>query len=39
VEPKVVFPGEGSVGLENTVVITEKEYEILTQAAQKIFEV
>jgi Xaa-Pro aminopeptidase len=23
VEPKIVFPGEGSVGLENTVVLRE----------------
>jgi Xaa-Pro dipeptidase len=38
-EPKIVFPGEGSVGLENTVVVTEKGYEILTPASQKIFQV
>ena len=39
VEPKIVFPGEGSVGLENTVAITEKGYEILTPVSQEIFQV
>jgi Xaa-Pro dipeptidase len=39
VEPKIVFPGEGSVGLENTVVVTETGYEILTPVSQKIFQV
>ncbi len=39
VEPKIVFPGEGSVGLENTVVVTKKGYEILTSVEQKIFQV
>jgi Xaa-Pro dipeptidase len=39
VEPKIVFPGEGSVGLENTVVVTETGYEILTLVSQKIFQV
>jgi Xaa-Pro dipeptidase len=39
VEPKIVFPGEGSVGLENTVVVTKKGYEILTPVSQKIFQV
>jgi Xaa-Pro dipeptidase len=38
-EPKIVFPGEGSVGIENTVVVTKKGYEILTPLEQKIFEV
>jgi len=38
-EPKIVFPGEGSVGIENTVVVTEKGYEILTPVAQNIFQV
>jgi len=38
-EPKIVFPGEGSVGLENTVVVTETGYEILTPVSQKIFQV
>jgi len=39
VEPKIVFPGEGSVGLENTVLVTEKGYDILTPVAQSIFQV
>ncbi len=39
VEPKIVFPGEGSVGIENTVVVTKDGYEVLTPAGQKIFEV
>jgi Xaa-Pro aminopeptidase len=39
VEPKIVFPGEGSVGLENTVVVTKNGYEILTPVSQKIFEI
>jgi Xaa-Pro dipeptidase len=39
VEPKIVFPGEGSVGLENTVVVTRDGYEILTPASQEIFRV
>jgi len=38
-EPKIVFPGEGSVGIENTVVVTEKGYEILTLASTGIFQV
>ncbi|MCG6534582.1 MAG: Xaa-Pro peptidase family protein [Syntrophales bacterium LBB04] len=38
-EPKIVFPGEGSVGIENTVVVTAEGYEILTPADQDIFEV
>jgi Xaa-Pro dipeptidase len=39
VEPKIVFPGEGSVGLENTVVVTKKGYKILTPVPQEIFQV
>jgi len=38
-EPKIVFPGEGSVGLENTVVVTRGGFEILTPASQDIFQV
>jgi len=38
VEPKIVFPGEGSVGIENTVVVTRNGYEILTPAGQEIFQ-
>jgi len=39
VEPKIVFPGEGSAGFENTVVVTQAGYEILTPLEQQIFEV
>jgi len=39
VEPKIVFPGEGSVGLENTVLVTGDGYEILTPLEQDIFQV
>jgi len=39
VEPKMVFPGEGSVGLEDTVLVTENGYEILTPVAKNIFQV
>ena len=39
VEPKIVFPGEGSVGLENTVAVTQNGYEILTPLDMEIFEV
>jgi len=36
-EPKIVFPGEGSVEIENTVAVTEKGYEILTPTSTNIF--
>jgi Xaa-Pro aminopeptidase len=39
VEPKIVFPGEGSVGLENTVVVTQEGCEILTPLDMEIVEV
>jgi Xaa-Pro aminopeptidase len=39
VEPKIVFPGEGAVGLENTVLVTRDGYEILTPLEQDIFQV
>jgi Xaa-Pro dipeptidase len=39
VEPKIVFPGEGSVGVENTVVVTRDGCEILTPVSQEIFRV
>ena len=39
VEPKIVFPGEGSAGFENTVVVTQDGYEILTPLEREIFEV
>ena len=39
IEPKMVFPGEGSVGFENTVLVTSEGYELLTPLAQDIFQV
>jgi Xaa-Pro dipeptidase len=39
VEPKIVFPGEGAVGLENTVAVTGDGYEILTPLPLDIFQV
>ncbi|MBM4277998.1 MAG: aminopeptidase P family protein [Deltaproteobacteria bacterium] len=39
IEPKIVFPGEGAVGLENTVAVTKDGYEILTPVEQGIFQV
>lgn len=37
-EPKIVFPGEGCVGLENTVAVTKDGYEILTPLGMDILE-
>jgi Xaa-Pro dipeptidase len=37
-EPKVVFPGEGAVGVENTLVVTEEGYEVLTPVDEAIFQ-
>ncbi|MBM4308700.1 MAG: M24 family metallopeptidase [Deltaproteobacteria bacterium] len=39
VEPKIVFPGEGAVGIENTAVVTKNGYKILTPIEQKIFQI
>ncbi len=39
IEPKIVFPGEGAVGFENTVAVTQSGYEILTPIEQAIFQV
>jgi Xaa-Pro aminopeptidase len=39
VEPKIVFPGEGAVGIEDTVLVTQDGFEILTPFDQEIFEV
>jgi len=36
VEPKIVFPGEGSVELENTILVTRNGYEILTTLETEI---
>jgi Xaa-Pro aminopeptidase len=38
-EPKIVFPGAGAVGLENTVRVTQDGYEILTPADQGLYRV
>ncbi|MBN2123843.1 MAG: aminopeptidase P family protein [Deltaproteobacteria bacterium] len=38
-EPKIVFPGEGAVGVENTVLVTAEGFEILTPLRQDILEV
>jgi Xaa-Pro dipeptidase len=38
-EPKIVFPGEGSVGIENTILVTQEGYEILTPLEEDIFQV
>jgi Xaa-Pro aminopeptidase len=35
-EPKMVFPGEGAVGIENTVVVTGQGVEMLTPLDQAI---
>jgi Xaa-Pro aminopeptidase len=39
VEPKIVFPGEGAVEIENTLAVTKDSYEILTPVNQEIFQV
>jgi Xaa-Pro dipeptidase len=39
VEPKIVFPGEGAVGIENTLAVTKDGYEILTPLDIDILEV
>lgn len=39
VEPKMVFPGQGAVGIENTIAVTAKGSAILTPADQEIFQV
>jgi Xaa-Pro aminopeptidase len=38
-EPKIVFPGEGSVGIENTVLVTQEGHEVLTPIKEDIFQV
>jgi Xaa-Pro aminopeptidase len=38
-EPKIVFVGQGAVGIENTVAVTGEGCEILTPLGQEIFEV
>lgn len=39
VEPKMVFPGQGAVGIENTIAVTAKGSAILTPASQEIFQI
>ncbi|NNG07735.1 MAG: aminopeptidase P family protein [Desulfobacteraceae bacterium] len=38
-EPKIVFPGEGSVGFENTVLVTHEGSEVLTTLDENVFQV
>ena len=38
-EPKMVFPGEGSVGFENTVLVTHEGYEVLTPLEEEVFQI
>lgn len=38
-EPKIVFPGEGSVGFENTVLVTHEGYQVLTTLEEDVFQV
>ena len=38
-EPKLVFPGEGVVGIENTHVVTQSGLDQLTHAQQQIVSV
>jgi Xaa-Pro aminopeptidase len=35
-EPKIVFPGEGAVGIENTIAVTDTGYERLTPLDQEL---
>ncbi|OPZ78259.1 MAG: Xaa-Pro dipeptidase [Actinobacteria bacterium ADurb.Bin444] len=39
IEPKLVFPGRGAVGVENTWLVTESEPEALTFTSDEIIEV
>ena len=39
VEPKMVFPGEAAVGIENTIVITADGVEKLTICSDEIFQI
>ncbi len=38
-EPKIVFPGQGAVGVENTVVVTSNGFEYLTPLETDILQV
>ena len=37
VEPKIVFPGEGAVGIEDQFAVTPEGAERLTRPAQRLF--
>jgi Xaa-Pro dipeptidase len=39
VEPKMVFPGKGAVGIENTFCVTEQGVEQLTTADERLIEI
>jgi Xaa-Pro aminopeptidase len=39
VEPKIVFAGEGAVGIENTLAVTEGGCRVLTPLPNEIFEI
>jgi len=39
IEPKMVFPGEGAVGIENTILITSQGVEKLTACSEEILQV
>jgi Xaa-Pro aminopeptidase len=36
VEPKIVFPGRGIVGVEDTVLVTTREPEVLTVTPREL---
>ncbi|KPK31219.1 MAG: hypothetical protein AMK69_01025 [Nitrospira bacterium SG8_3] len=38
-EPKIVFPGEGAVGFENTVLVTQEGHEVLTPLEEDIYQI
>jgi Xaa-Pro dipeptidase len=38
-EPKMVFPGKGSVGIENTFAVTQDGVEKLTSADERLIEI
>lgn len=39
IEPKMIFPGEAAVGIENTVLLSAKGAEKLTPCEEKIFQI
>ena len=38
VEPKMVFPGRGAVGIENMYAVTADEFETITTANEELIE-